>query len=714
MAAAKNPIATRVQAHTKQARSMLTPGLRASAPEAQGSRLPAIFTHFSVGKAKEAAQKMRFLDHRRMGKMQAETSKAFSESIPQKFDEVQTLLHINPRVSREATIWSELDKPLPSTQSSAAYEEPPKPGEMRAGTVLQKFSVVPKDGQSIASFKQQTRGLSKPKSAQRAAPPRPVTKDTRLFSRVQEISAAQPQADQTERPPEKPATVTRDTLQRQVDPVSAPARQVAPSTPVAPPSSALSTAQTEPARSKPEQPKVSAEPAPKAERLVAPPPVETSALPSALPLKKIAKAKTAPEQKQLEPTQPLPAAKADAAPSSVQVPPVLKKAVEREAPVSSPAKAQPQLKKAVERKMPVLSQAKALPASKPAVGKPVVSTIQRKVDSPTAPPAKAPARAVQQPKAPDAPDAPDVALPIAKAQPQVKQAEAETSPVPKATAPAPQQESPLPQTALPREKENTAPVLAPAQMQAEMSPAVEMPLRRKLQARRAAPEAIKALRPDVLKPTQTKPLLAPPQAPLIARQKYTRTSEPETAAEAAQQQVLQTRSTVSNAPTASAEMPPEFAAFENMSRGDRPRSAPFAPLVASPSQPSTSSARQPLALALAKTPRAVQPAPQTPERAALPQELRATLEPTRASEVQRPLEQAALPERSSPKGQGLTENVSVSSQKVVQRMQDEVTSDTAPTPAAPAMNLTQLAEDVLPYVKRILEIESERTPGSLR
>ena len=634
MASAKNPIANRIKGHRQQVRGMLTPGLSGAASGGNSSR--ARFTHFGVGKAKLAATKMRFLDHRRMGKVQSESTKTFSETIPQKFQQAQTLLRINPRMSRETSIWSEIDQTLPA-QGGSTYEEPAQPGELRAGSVIQKFSMFPKEGQSIESFKEQAKSLPKPPSRQPAPRPKPaVTPKSRLFSRVQEVPPSQPakKADETpKRPPEKPASVKPETVQRQTDPVSPPPKRDAPAPqPKTPP---VPEPETKP---EPVQEETSQEPVAKEEKRPAAKPVGKVSPPSELPLKKVAK--------------------------------------------------------------PVKKATKTAPP-----------TVQRKVDTKSTPPAaqpKAEAKPVAKPAQPKA--EPKQTPPPVKQPPLVK---TEKPAAKKQSLAEPTKETPesppQAQKAAPPEKDSAVEAVEPRAKETPPAPPAEMPLRKNIQARREAPKAIKALRPETIKPAEQKPIMAPPPRPLISRRKYTRDEKP---AELAPEPALQQQRSPAPETPSAPELPEGFGEMDSLLRERTgQKSAQTAPQAAEPVR----DGRQQLPMALAKLPHiAQQAAPQAPPpENQLPPELR-MMQPAKAprQEEQRP-EQRTLPTQADRPGRRLTTTSSISSQQVVQRQQDDDTSESEST-ATPPPNLDELAEEVLPYVKRILEIESERTPGRLR
>ena len=703
MASAKNPIINRIKGHKQQVKGMLTPGLRASSAGSQTGNLSALFTHFSVGKAKEASSKMRILDHRKMGKMQAETGKAFFEAIPEKFQNVQSLLHLNPNVSRENNIWQEIDKTLPS-QGSTQYEEPLEPGEMRAGSVIQKFSMFPKEGQSIESFKKQAQSLPKPSAKRRSVAQKPkVDPRSRLFSRVQEVSASQPPTEVTERPPEKPAPAKDNTIQRQVDTAPQPPAQKTPTVSdvveKAPPPPSQPPAIKQPAKPVSLSPKADA---PKAQATAQ----KTEPAPQ-LALKKVAQVKPArtAEKKETQPEKDVPALKDEPLTKETQPAPQAKSAPQKAHAATQEPEAAPQARIAVQKTVPQKKESVRLKAKAISVPKKPVqlkpATVQRQVDVPAKAAVKASSPAPtrqERPLAPPSskmqkasverkPDAPPVEFPQQQQEP-VRESKAPLAPIEKTP------------------EKTDAPFVPPTQevkqTQAETT-SPEMPLRKKIQARQTAPKAIKALRPEKLISPKSPPLMKAPLRPLVSREKYSRAEKP---AEPGQESAMQMPRTPE--PSAPSALPAEFAAFESMV-GARPSMPQAPPSV--PSQVSSQSAplsQAPPPMALAKTPRIVQTVPDAVEeqkQAALLEQQKEQLPPaSREPSI-------TLPDSSR---QLLTSKVSASGNSVVQRQPAEATSDDTQSEKERAPNLDQLAEDVLPFVKRILEIESERIPGNWR
>ncbi|MBI9043737.1 MAG: hypothetical protein JEZ06_04580 [Anaerolineaceae bacterium] len=200
-----NQIINRLNSRRKRINRMVMPWTRSLAALKQPGKDQGKIDMPPGIRYKKAAQKMQVLDKSRMGDIQAEKIKTTGEAITRKFENVQKLIHFSPKITRDSTIWSEMERVYP--QTFAAQEEPPaQPGELRRGSVIQKMEMLPREGQSLSAFKDQARGLAKmPKKKQPAQKPKLAPRD-RMFSRVQEISPDQPGVEQKPEEIIKPAS----------------------------------------------------------------------------------------------------------------------------------------------------------------------------------------------------------------------------------------------------------------------------------------------------------------------------------------------------------------------------------------------------------------------------------------------------------------------------------------------------------------------------
>lgn len=82
----------------------------------------------------------------------------FSRIISQKYQEVKDLIPLVPKIERSQGFWGELERIFPSSAADR-YEEPAQPGEMRSGTIIQKMDPFPKPGQTLSNFKEQSEPL---------------------------------------------------------------------------------------------------------------------------------------------------------------------------------------------------------------------------------------------------------------------------------------------------------------------------------------------------------------------------------------------------------------------------------------------------------------------------------------------------------------------------------------------------------------------------
>jgi hypothetical protein len=192
----------RIKEKGQQARSLLSPWLSSPARET-GSGLS--------GRRVLAARQMRVIDDQKLGSLHPQKILSLDADFKDKKAAIQRMIHFTPGYARDDSIWSEVDQVYPAASASESQREPDQPGVMRAGTIIQKFSMTPKPGQSIESFKEQVSRFkpSKPVTSPSHKPVLPSK--ARLFSRIQEISGQkEPASDRVDEmvsitPPEPPA-----------------------------------------------------------------------------------------------------------------------------------------------------------------------------------------------------------------------------------------------------------------------------------------------------------------------------------------------------------------------------------------------------------------------------------------------------------------------------------------------------------------------------
>jgi hypothetical protein len=166
-----------------------------------------------------AARQMRVIDDQKLGSLHPQKILSLDADFKDKKAAIQRMIHFTPGYARDDSIWSEVDQVYPAASASESQREPEQPGVMRAGTIIQKFSMTPKPGQSIESFKEQVSRFkpSKPVTSPSHKPVLPSK--ARLFSRVQEISGQkEPASDRVDEmvsitPPEPPAVNSQSTEQ---------------------------------------------------------------------------------------------------------------------------------------------------------------------------------------------------------------------------------------------------------------------------------------------------------------------------------------------------------------------------------------------------------------------------------------------------------------------------------------------------------------------
>jgi len=368
---------------------------------------------------------------------------------------------------------------------------------------------------------------------------------------------------------------------------------------------------------------------------------------------------------------------------------------EKFAPVISEPEPEESLDESVEDVVP-------LPAPKPALKKaqPVLAKPKPKPAAPELPkakPAKKAKQAVEPPLAlPQAqpsrqasePAAPGVVQPKREA-PTPKIASRPVSPPPK---PAPSPEStdqPLHLPPAPEPVDHPLPPLPEPEVQ-EPSSTEEMPLQKKILANKNIGDTIKALQPETFTPPVTSPLLVPKGRSIIPKRKY--------------------RPVLAEVETPKEPLQTSLVGLESAPAPHKPKDSIAEPDLAPPTQ------IEPLPMSLAYTPRL----PQSPSIISQPKELppadARSLLAWPPVEEELPLEPPIVEEAEEALVPSI-EGDEFGDEEIVSRQIDDdedlVDEEIEPEEEIEDIDLDQLAEDVLPLVKRILEIESERLSRNL-
>jgi len=664
---------------------MLTPGLRKRAENQQGGSISSVFARFGGGKFRLAARKMRVLDDSKLGHLHPDALKDFSQNIPVKFREVKKLIHFTPGSFRKASIWSEIDRTLPN-QAESRSENPPLPGELRPGSIIEKMPMTPQSGQSIGSFKEQLQQFQ-PSTPQQKPLRRPDPgPGSRLFSRIQEITGqdqspevSSPGITEAEvKPPaaeSKPTSTQGATVQRQIDSSPIPEAQ----TPVEPVSESRDDiigtppAQQEmPTEGGEIETSVPVQPSSATEALEGTGvPVVKAAIPTPVrPRLKIAR-----QVEVVSPTKPAPRVLPKAKPASI---------VETGPPDTTP---------------PAASR---LPAA---------SLVQRKPDTPEKSPKPKPTPATvsgTQAKPPILPQKMETGLqdetdtgPLleSRTKPFLARLPEQTGPTLPETGPAAAKA--IPAAFRPTPTSETDQILTAGEDQVQVP--LEMPLLKTIETRRQSTRIIKAPEPEMLTPRRTPPISLKSERSLNPVTKYPKKKEPgEKQPGRVSPPAVDVEAT---APVPAADIFPRSGseAAPKVLRKDpgfRTEEAP--PLLT-----------EPLSMSLAYTRPTDRPSPQSRQSLSrTPAEIRPQIRQTQPqfeSEAQT-IKAPALKTTGAPIVQRIPDTPSETSPgETIRRIEEPEEGGEPDSP-----DLDKLAEDVLPLVKRILEIEAERLSNNFR
>ena len=259
----------------------------------------------------------------------------------------------------------------------------------------------------------------------------------------------------------------------------------------------------------------------------------------------------------------------------------------------------------------------------------------------------------------------------------------------------------IPEATQPTPETGPTPVSEP-----ETTPSGEMPLRKQATYRKQAPAKLKKIAPQQIKPQITTPTLTQPGKPLIPPQKY-HSAAP----------VVVARQPEEHPPSELLHPTPVQETVEKSQpvTASRPQRTP--PEDRSGAQSISAPLTSPVPMALAYPPRRVERAEQVPPTPQQP----AT--PTDTTPI------VTAPQKSTPPTVASSPPVRVGSvQNVIQRKWPEneggsasgdsdggqAAESSSAGQAQPGFDLAQLAEDVFPYVKRLIEIESDRVSSRFR
>jgi hypothetical protein len=671
------PLIQRLQSHQGKTRRMLTLGKKDSAGQHHTGMLG--LNAWGAQKYSKIAENIRFLREERPGSFSSQKINLIGKDIPAKFANPASLLHVKPASTQQDSIWSKVEQVLPAGEAIVPESRTTaaEAGVMRAGTVIQRMPTVPRPGQSIESFKEQVqaRAATKPKTPARIPPRAKNDLSVRRYARIEEIpqkTTATPAEDST-RPDSTPTAESApgDTIRRQVETET--------DRPLTPESSKLQPKTTSQQTAPPSQPAQTAKPSA---------PLSQESRPSQPPTEAAPTSSKKPETASPSEAKPVPTQRPISTPNAATEPPTSapqeSEPVEREtlprltfsqsntvAPDAPPAEKLTLADKPLPRARP---KTREVPGKKQT---PEQRSLPQAKASPRPQAVSQPALTRAEPRKP------------AAAQPQINRAGTpmlQRQPDSTGTTPPPRfisEQSATPSTPPNRVREITTNddprPTPPIEPSAETGQAALAPLNMPaIQYRREAPEQVRILKARNIKPV-VQPEIFKPSQPLI--QRTVESSRP---------------ATKSAAPQTGENFPVSRTQAALPARPDTlPQGAP---------QP----AQETIPMPVAHLP---QPAPAVTSQPATP--------PQQSLEIEPAPPPASLPETTPAP-------IKTTAKNVVQRLWDEhsppasasgqgsnAASDES-SQTGSGLDLDKIAEEVLPIVKRLIEIESERSAGYLR
>lgn len=187
-----NQVVSRLQQQRSRIQGMLSPG-RKDLSGGIHAPLSPVSSDFAGRKFLLAAKKMRVLGDNKISSMFSRSERSLSTEIADKFQGVENIIHINTKTIRDGGIWPDVETTLPGSSKSVQHSARPEAGgTLQQGSVIQKFSTIPKPGQPLESFRQQIESQPRPARPSAVQPRKAViSPGDRLFSRIQEITPSQ-------------------------------------------------------------------------------------------------------------------------------------------------------------------------------------------------------------------------------------------------------------------------------------------------------------------------------------------------------------------------------------------------------------------------------------------------------------------------------------------------------------------------------------------
>ena len=243
--ATKNQVVERIKQQTRHTQGMIAPWLHNIVVNQKSSGLtPGLILPAGI-KFRRAARKMRAINPENLQNIHPKNHIKLGQNITKKASGFQKLIYVDPKVTRDKSVWPELNRVYPN-QSVIENNAPFEAGVLKQGSIIPKMNMFPTSGQSLTSFKEQMQSSNLPKPAPRAVEKRnEPAPNARLYTRVQEFSQReQQQADasteaepnsNSETPPPSAGHSQTPAVQRETElDKSEPSSKVQASTPVPP------------------------------------------------------------------------------------------------------------------------------------------------------------------------------------------------------------------------------------------------------------------------------------------------------------------------------------------------------------------------------------------------------------------------------------------------------------------------------------------------
>ena len=184
-----NPVIQHLEEQDKRSTAMIAPWLRDLSSQKSSSDNPPTHDASSKTSFLLSVQNLNFFNKKKHALVQPQNINSFVNIVAKKYEGVKEMIPLSKKLSLEKGEWRELERVFPTTAGFSNAEEPLQPGELRSGSIIQKFvPPVKSDKTSSTANKSNEQTQERQHQKEFISKNSPSTAGQRLFSKVVEIT----------------------------------------------------------------------------------------------------------------------------------------------------------------------------------------------------------------------------------------------------------------------------------------------------------------------------------------------------------------------------------------------------------------------------------------------------------------------------------------------------------------------------------------------